>query len=294
MQTVVVAGSASGRLGSRLAQALGCPLADTEIKRFPDGEVYARLLTGVAGAHVVCVQSTAPNDNLVELLLLQDAAREAGAAQVTTVVPYYGYARQDRVFKDGEAVSARAAARAIATTSDRLLVVDPHKDAILDFFDGPAAGVTAVPQLAATLGSWGVDAILAPDAGARDRAAAAAAVLGVPHDHLEKTRLGPTEVVMKAKALDVAGKRVAIVDDMIASGGTMVTAAGQLKANGATAVYAACTHGIFTGGAVPKLLAGGIDRVLATDSVEQPAEAGCDEVSAADAVAEALAAQVTA
>ena len=247
--------------------------------------MYARIKSDVEGKHVILVQTTAPNENLIELLLLQDAAQGHHAAKVTSVIPYYGYARQDQVFHPGEAVSSRAVARALATTADAVITVDPHKEHILDFFFDGAHSVSAVPQLADELGSWGVDAILAPDKGARDRAERAAAQLGVPFDHLEKTRLSATEVVMKTKDLDVAGKKVAIVDDMIASGGTMITAAKQLKEQGATAVYAACTHGLFTGGAVPKLLAGGIDRVLCTDTVEAE---GCDSISAAKAIADRI------
>ena len=282
----MVAGTASPTLAQRLTDALHAPLAETDIRRFPDGEVYARITTDLDGKHAILVQTTAPNDNLVELLLLQDAAKEAGAGRVTSIIPYYGYARQDQVFKPGEAVSSRAVARALATTADRVVTVDPHKEEILDFFFDGAYSVSAVPQLAEELGRWGVDAVLAPDKGARDRAERAAAILGVPFDHLEKTRLGPTEVVIKTKDLDVAGKAVAIVDDIIASGGTMITAARQLKDQGATKVYAACTHGLFTGGAVPKLLAGGIDRVLCTDTLEAT---GCDTVSAAPAIAAVLA-----
>ncbi|MGB1586861.1 MAG: ribose-phosphate diphosphokinase [Thermoplasmatota archaeon] len=285
MERIVVAGTASQTLAKRLADELDCPLADTDIRRFPDLEVYARIKSDVEGKHVILVQTTAPNENLIELLLLQDAAQGHHAAKVTSVIPYYGYARQDQVFHPGEAVSSRAVARALATTADSVITIDPHKEHILDFFFDGAHSVSAVPQLAEELGRWGVDAILAPDKGARDRAQRAAQQLGVPFDHLEKTRLSATEVVMKAKDMDVAGKKVAIVDDMIASGGTMIKAAAQLKEQGATAVFAACTHGIFTGDAVPKLLAGGIDRVLCTDTVEAQ---GCDVVSAAKAVASVL------
>ncbi len=279
---MLVTGTASQTLGPRLAKAIGCDEAATDIKRFPDLEVYARILDDVEGKHVIICQTTAPNENLVELLLLQDAAQEASAARVTSVVPYYGYARQDQVFKAGEAVSSRAIARALATTADSVITVDPHKEEILDFFFQGAHSVSAVPQLADELGKWGVDAILAPDKGARDRAERAAQQLGIPHDHLEKVRLGPTEVKIEPKDLDVDGMRVAIVDDMIASGGTMIKAADQLKDNGAQKVYAACTHGLFTGGAVPKLLASGIDRVLCTDSLDVE---GCDTVSCAPAIA---------
>ena len=284
---LVVPGSASRPLAQRLAVELGGELAATESKRFPDGEAYVRLLSQAKGREVVVVQATAPDNHLVEALLWQDAAREAGAAGVVTVIPYFGYSRQDRLFQAGEAVSARAAARAVSANSDHVVLIDLHKPDTLAFFGAKARNVTAVPYLADELGRWGVDAILAPDKGARARAEQAATRLNVPVDHLEKTRLSATEVRMAAKELDVRGKRVAIVDDLIASGSTMVQAAQQLKQQGATAVYAACTHGLFTGNALPKILGGGVDRVLCTDTALS-GPCGCDTISAAPAVAAAL------
>ncbi len=283
---VVLGGRANPSLVAQLAKQLQCDVAATDLKTFPDGEVYARIVDDVAGKHVVCVQSTAPNDNFVELLLLQDAAHEAGAAMVTTVVPYFAYARQDQVFHAGEAISARAVARAIYSTANHLILIDPHKPHVLDFFQGTSEGITAIPQIAEQLRAWGTDCVLAPDKGARDRAAAAAEILGVPHDHLEKTRIDATTVDIKPKDLDVNGKTVAIVDDMIASGSTMLTAAKQLKQNGAKAVFAACTHGVFTEGAIERLLSDGIDKVLCTDTIEGTS---CDVVSCAPAIAAALA-----
>ncbi|HEX2066120.1 MAG TPA: ribose-phosphate diphosphokinase [Candidatus Thermoplasmatota archaeon] len=277
---VVLAGSASLPFAQELARLLDARLAQAEARRFPDGEGYVRILEPVQGQDVVVVQSTAPDANLVELLLWQDAAWEAGARSVAAVVPYLGYARQDRAFQPGEAVSSRAAARAIAAGSDRVLTIDPHKPDILRFFGGKGHAASAVPQLADALRAWGVEAVLAPDKGARERAEEAARRIGAKADHLEKTRLSATEVRMQPKSLDVHGRRVAIVDDLIASGGTMLVAAQQLKAQGATAVYAACTHGLFTNGAVPRLLAGGIDRILTTDTLSSQ---GCAVVSAAPA-----------
>ena len=287
MPPLVVAGSASKPFAEALARELGTTLAHAEHKRFPDGEGYVRLHADARGKDVLVVQSTAPDPNLVELLLWLDAAREAGARTVTAVVPYFGYARQDRTFHPGEAVSSRAAGHAIAAAADRVVTVDPHKLDILRFMGGKATAVSAVPQVAAALKEWGVDAVLAPDKGALDRAKEAAALLKVPVDHLEKTRLSATEVRMAPKSLDVRGKRVAIVDDLIASGSTMVQAARQLKANGAAAVYAACTHGLFTGNALPNILSGGIDRVLCTDTFLS-GPCSCDSVSAAPAVAAVL------
>jgi ribose-phosphate pyrophosphokinase len=285
---VVFAGRGSPRLGASLAKALDCPIVNAEIHSFPDGELYVRIKDDVAGKHVVCIQTTMPNEHFVELLLMQDAAREAGAAKISTVVPYYAYARQDQKFHSGEAISARAIARALNSSADQLLIVDPHKEHILDFFDGETATVSAIPSLCDSLRAWGVDLILAPDKGARDRAEEAASVLGVPFDHLEKTRIDATTVEMKTKDLNVAGLTVAIVDDMIASGSTMVMAASQLKAQGAKQVIAACTHGIYTKGAVDRLLAAGIDHVLCTDSIEAAAGDNGDVVSCAPAIAAAL------
>ncbi|MES2153956.1 MAG: ribose-phosphate diphosphokinase [bacterium] len=286
----VLAGSGSRVFAESLARELGTPLARAETKRFPDGEGHVRILDPAKGRDVVIVQATAPDTNLVELLLWQDAAREAGASSITTVIPYLGYARQDRVFLPGEAVSSRAAARAIAGSSDRIITIDPHKEESMAFFGGKAASVSAVPQLAAVLASWGVDTVLAPDKGARARAESAAHIMHARVDHLEKTRLSATEVVMQAKDLDVRGARVAIVDDLIASGATMLTAARQLKQAGAKAVYAACTHGLFTGGSPANLLSDGIDRLLVTDTVPvaSPRPTGLDIVSAAPAVARLL------
>ncbi len=282
----IIPGSASGPFAEALARETGALRLAVESKRFADGELYVRLL-GPVGNHALVVQSTPTAESLIELILLQDAARESGAKHVTTVVPYFGYARQDRAFQPGEPLSARAVARAVGAGCDDVVTVDPHKPSLLSHFGVPARMVSAVPQIASVLKSWGVDTVLAPDKGARDRAEEAARLIGAGVDHLEKTRISSTEVVMKAKALDVRGKRVAIVDDLIASGGTMVTAAKHLKAQGAASVVAACTHGLFTGNALPRLLDGGIDRVLCTDTLLS-GPCNCDVVSAAPAVAAAL------
>jgi ribose-phosphate pyrophosphokinase len=272
-------------LAARLADELECTLATTDLRDFPDGETYARIASEVAHHDVIIVQATRTNRDIVELLLLLDAAHEAGSVKVNAVLPYYGYARQDRAFETGEAVSARAVARALYATANEMFIVDPHKRHILDFFPGVSHGVTAVPQLCEKLRAWQTDLVLAPDAGATERAANAARILGVPYDRLTKKRLSSTEVKTTARDLDVDGRRVAIVDDMIASGGTMAAAARQLLDQGAASVAAACTHGIFTPGALGRLRDAGIAHVLCTDTVEGN---DCDVVSAAPAIAQVM------
>lgn len=277
----VIAGSSSQRAAKELAGALGADLVGLERKVFPDGEVYVRMLDRVRDEHVVIVQSTYPTSSLVELLFLEEAAHDQGASEISVVVPYFAYSRQDRVFQEGEIVSAKAVAELIELKADRFVTVDPHKEHILGFFGIEAHGVSAVPLLAKALETRGVDTVLAPDKGALDRAQFAAKCLGADFDYMEKTRLSGTEVVMKAKSLDVKGKTVAILDDIISTGGTIATASVELKKQGAKRVIAACTHGLFLNGALDRLRGAGCDEVLCTDALETTVSGvGCAPVIA--------------
>ena len=272
----VIGGSASARTAKELAGLLGADLVPVERKIFPDGEVYVRVDEVLQGEHVVIVQSTYPTPALLELLFLEEAAHDQGAREISVVVPYYAYSRQDRVFQGGEIVSAKAVAELIELKADRFVTVDPHKEHILGFFGIESHGVSAVPLLAKYLADHKVDTVLAPDKGALDRAEFAAKCLGAEFDYMEKTRLSGTEVVMKAKSLDVRGKTVAIVDDIISTGGTIATAAAELKRQGATRVIAACTHGLFLQGAVERLHGSGCDAVVSTDAIDNlAAHVGC-------------------
>ena len=272
----VVAGSAGERVARALVKELGLAELPVERRRFPDGEGYVRLLAPVKDEDVLLVQSTLPDESLVELILLQDALRRSGAATVTTIVPYFAYARQDRAFQDGEPVSAQAIAEILELHSDRIVTVDPHKEHILGFFGVAAHAATCVPEIAAWMSAQGVDLVLAPDKGARDRSDAVAKILGADADHLEKTRLSGSEVKVAPKSLDVKGRRVGIVDDLISTGGTIATATQELKRQGAARVVAACTHGLFTNGGLDRIRAAGCDRVAASDTLDNPvAEIPC-------------------
>ncbi len=281
----VVAGTASQRLARSVAEGLGAALILPEVRQFPDGEVYARVSgSELDGADVAVVQTTLGNDRLVELLLLLDAVRGQDANRVVAVVPYYAYARQDRRFQAGESLSAEVTAKAIGLYADHLITVDPHKEHILDFFPGVGVGVSAVPEMAAHFQRLGVDLVLAPDKGARHLAREAAEVIGCPYDHLEKTRLSSDQVVMAPKNLNAKGRTVAIIDDIISTGGTMATATAQLREQGAAAVDCAATHGLFTGGAVERLTKAGVRSVVATDTIHSPQSV----VSAAPAILRGL------
>ncbi|MBW3583737.1 MAG: ribose-phosphate diphosphokinase [Euryarchaeota archaeon] len=281
---IVLPGTRSRRLGKRLAERLGSDIITPEVDTFPDGEVYVRVPERLDGETVVVVQTTLGNDRIMEALLLLDAARAQGAERVIAAVPYYSYSRQDQRFKDGEAFSSHVVARALSLDADVLLTVDPHKEHILDGFTGETLSVSAIPEIAAHLKSQNVDLVLAPDKGALDRAKEAAQVLGCEHDHLEKTRLSGDEVVMKAKHLDVKGRTVAIIDDIISTGGTMAKATGHLMDQGATKVYCAATHGLFVGNASRRLMEKGVAAVIVTDTIERDESV----ISAAPAVERGL------
>src|SRR5947209_3989004 len=269
----VVGGSASVPLARGIAKEVRAGFVDVAFEKhpggFPDGERYVRLLGLVSGEHVVLVQTTHPGPMIVEFLLLADAIRDAGARRLTAVVPYFGYGRQDKRFLDGEAVSAKTIAKHIAVDCDELLTMAiPARRDILQSFPLPTREVSGMPAIGRYLKSAKVDALLAPDEGALRLAKEASAVAGVPFDFLMKKRIDSYTVKMEPKALAVKGKSIAIVDDVISTGGTIATAAKELRAQGARRVIAACVHGLFVGPAEANLKV--CDDVIATDTVLSP------------------------
>jgi len=266
----VVGGSASPSLSKELAKSLKARLAKVEIKRFPDDECYVRIDDDLSDEDVFLVQTSWPDKNIVELLLLQDAVKEFDVSSLTTVVPYFGYARQDKQFKPGEPISARALARTIQMNTDEFITVDIHAPTVIDWFDNISAhNVAAYPQIGKHLKGKGIELILSPDEGRADDAKRVADVVNCESDYLVKERLDGDTVKMTPKKLDVKGKKVAIVDDIISTGGTIVKAAEQLRKQGAAKIYAVCTHGVFAANAIPRLEAV-CDEVCTTDTIENP------------------------
>jgi ribose-phosphate pyrophosphokinase len=269
----VVGGSASRRLATELADRLGAGLAPVEVTRFPDDECYVRIDEDLTGEDVVIVQTAWPDRNIVELMLLQDAVSEFDTSSVTTVVPYFGYARQDRKFKTGEPVSARALARIVANMSDKFVTVDVHAPSVISWFEGiDARNVSAHAEIGGFLKRQGAELVLSPDEGRRDNAKRVADVVGCDADFLVKERLDGETVRMAPKSLDASGRKVAIVDDIISTGGTIAKASEQLRKQGAKEIIAVCTHGVFAGEAIPKLRAA-CDEVYSTDTIENPTTA---------------------
>ncbi len=283
---MIVSGSNSQLLAAALADETGRELATATYDRFPDGEQLAAV-PEFAGEEAVIVATTASDAAWVELLQLQDAVREAGAADVTTVIPYMGYARQDQAFREGQPISARAMARAVSTGTDRVVLVNPHEPAVADFYDVPVTAVDAAASLAEPLPDLEAPVFLAPDAGAEGIAETVRDAYGEGDtDYFEKHRDRETGAVeISPSDAPVEGRDVVVVDDIVATGSTMSEAIGVLRGRGAARVVAACVHPVLVANATTKLRAAGVDRLIGTDTVER----GCSVVSAAAAVAAELA-----
>lgn len=283
---MIVPGSASQALAAELAAELDRPLAAVEYERFPDGELLASVAPDDADSdEAVVVASTTSNDAHVELLQLQDALREAGVGEITTVIPYIGYARQDRAFEAGQPISVRAVARAVSTGTDRVLTVDPHEETIGEFFDVPAESVTAADRLAEPLPDLADPVFLSPDAGAIGLAETVRDAYGTGEtDYFEKTRRSGSEVEIAPSDVAVEGRDVVVVDDIIATGSTMSEAISVLGERDPARVFVSCVHPMLVGSARTKLARSGVEAVYGTDTIER-AES---RVSAAPAIAEAL------
>ena len=263
----IIGGSASKMIAEDLSMRLNVPLADTVSKRFPDDEFYTRIKDDISGEHVVIVQTTFPDNKIIELFLLQNAAKEANAKKITVVIPYFGYARQDKKFENGEPISAKALAELIGLNADKIITVDPHKEYILDFFSTSAISCSAVPEIAKYLMEKEIDMILAPDKGAIDRVKKASEIIGCDYDYMEKTRIDGETIEIKPKKLDAKNKNVAIIDDIISTGGTMAKSIYELKKHHAKKVFVACTHGLFAGDAIKKLSSAGCNEIISTDTI---------------------------
>ena len=263
----IIGGTASKTIAEDLSKSLKIPIANTISKRFPDDELYVRILDDVSKDHAIIVQTTYPDYNIIELFLLQNAAEEADAKEISVVIPYFGYARQDIKFQNGEPISAKALANLISLNADRVITVDPHKEHIIDFFSTNAFSCTAIPEIAKYLKEKNIDLILAPDKGALERAKQASKIIGCDFDYMDKTRIDGTTVEIKPKKLDAQNKNVAIIDDIISTGGTMALSIQELKKHGTKKVSVACTHGLFAGDAVKKLNSAGCDEIISTDTI---------------------------
>ncbi|SJZ51109.1 ribose-phosphate pyrophosphokinase [Trichlorobacter thiogenes] len=269
----VFSGNSNLHLAQKICDALGVPLGNAGVKTFSDGEVMVEIGENVRGRDVYVVQSTcAPtNNNLMELLVMTDALKRASAATITAVIPYYGYARQDRKAAPRTPISAKLVADLVTTAGvDRVVTIDLHAAQIQGFFNIPVDNLYAAPVILNHLKERfaGQDIVMVtPDAGGTERARGFAKRLECPMALIDKRRTGPNVAEVMHLIGDVKGKIAIILDDMIDTAGTLTQAAGALKQNGAAMIYAAASHGVLSGPAIDRINGSVIEEVLLTDTI---------------------------
>lgn len=273
------AGGANVPLALEVAEYLGIPLGGMELKRFADGEVRVMITESVRGHDCFVIQPTARpvNENLMELLVIIDALRRASARRITAVIPYYGYARQDRKFRGREPITAKLVANLLTVAGvDRVVTMDLHAGQIQGFFDIPVDHLTAAPLLADYFRQKQLEdiVVVSPDVGGVARARDLAARLGAPLAIVDKRRPEPNVAEVMNVIGRVAGKVAIIMDDIVDTGGTLVESAGALMERGAKAVYACCTHAILSGEAPRRIQESVLEELVITNTMDQRGRLG--------------------
>src|SRR5512146_3188404 len=294
----IFSGNSNVGLAKEICANLAIPLGSAKVKTFSDGEIMVEIGENVRGREVYVIQSTcAPtNNNLMELLIMIDALKRASAATITAVIPYYGYARQDRKVAPRTPITSKLVADIITTAgADRVVTIDLHAGQIQGFFNIPVDNLYAAPvileHLKARFPNNNV-VMVSPDAGGTERARAFAKRLGCTLAVIDKRRTGPNVAEVMHLIGDVKDKTAIILDDMIDTAGTLTQAAGALKNHGAKRIYACATHGVLSGPAIDRINESDLEKVVITDTVPLgEKEARTDKIkvlSVAELLAEAI------
>ncbi len=272
-------GNANYELAGEIAKYLGIPIGDARVSRFSDGEISCAIHESVRGVDVFVVQPTCSpvNDNLMELLIMIDAFRRASATRINAVIPYYGYARQDRKSRARDPITAKLVSNLIVQAgAQRVVAVDLHATQIQGFYDIPVDHLPGVPTLAEYFKGQGLGngaVVLSPDVGGVTRARDLATKLGAPLAIVDKRRPAPNVSEIMNVIGEVTGKSVIIVDDIIDTAGTICSAAKVMMEKGAKEVYACCTHAVFSGPAMERLSQAPLKEIVITNTIPIKEEA---------------------
>jgi len=279
----IFTGSAHPDLGEAIARSLKMPLGRAHLARFSDGEVWFQIQDNVRGADVFVVQPTAPpvNENLMELLVMLDAFKRSSASRITAVIPYYGYARQDRKDKPRVPISAKLVADLLSTAgTDRILTMDLHASQIQGYFDVPVDHLFAAPVIIEHVLKMELPAltVVSPDAGGVERARAYAKRLDAALAIVDKRRDAPNVAEVHNVIGEVEGRTCLIVDDIVDTGGTLAKVAEAIKAAGAREVLASSSHAVLSGHAVEKIEKSPLSKLIVTNSIPLAPEKRSDKI----------------
>lgn len=280
----ILTGNANPQLAQEIADHLGVQLVESRVGRFSDGEISVRIEETVRGADVFVIQPTCPpvQENLMELLIIIDALKRASARSITAVIPYYGYARQERKSQPREPIAAKLVANLLTVAgASRVLTIDLHAAQIQGFFDIPVDHLKGVPILAEYLISKGLRGcvVVSPDVGGVTRARSLAEHIDGSLAIIDKRRPQPNVSEVMNIIGDVAGKPAVIVDDMVDTAGTVCEAAAALIKNGASEVTVACTHPVLSGRAIERLAAAPIKELVVTNTIPLPESKRLDKIT---------------
>ncbi|MCM3728252.1 ribose-phosphate diphosphokinase [Neobacillus cucumis] len=283
-------------LANEMAKLLGCELGKSSSTQFSDGEIQVNIEESVRGNDVFLVQSTSQpiNDNIMELLVMVDALKRASAGMINVVIPYYGYARQDRTARPREPITAKLVARLLETAgTTRVLTMDLHAPQVQGFFDIPVDHLIANPILGNYFEKKGLEdvVVVAPHNGAVIRARKLASILDAPIALIDRRQEESGESEIMNVIGNIEGKNAIIVDDLINTGGTITLAANALVERGAETVYACCTHPVFSADAISKIKSSPIKELVVTNTIQMPEEQRIDKIttlSVAPLLAEAV------
>ncbi|MBU0699150.1 MAG: ribose-phosphate pyrophosphokinase [Proteobacteria bacterium] len=294
---IIFSGNSNPELSRKICEYMGVPLGGEKVKRFSDGEIQIEIDENVRKKDVFIIQSTCSpvNENLVELLLMIDAMKRASATRITAVIPYYGYARQDKKVAPRVPISAKLVADLLQVAgATRVITIDLHAGQIQGFFNIPVDNLFAAPVLLQYIKKNFTDdlVIVSPDAGGVERARAFAKRLNAQLAIIDKRRDAPNQAQAMAVIGDVAGKTVVILDDMVDTAGTLTEAAAAIMAKGAREIHASCAHAVLSGPAVERIEASPLKTVVVTDTIPLQQNAkDCDKIkvlSIAPLVGEAI------
>jgi ribose-phosphate pyrophosphokinase len=291
----IFGGSANPGLVAEICQVLNVPMGKIEIKHFPDTEIFTKIDENVRGAEVFVIQPTSPpvNEHLMELLIIMDALRRASAQRITAVLPYYGYARQDRKDQPRVPVTAKLIANLITTAgADRVVTVDLHAGQIQGFFDIPVDNLFADGLLGKHFATLKLDnlMVVSPDIGSVKRARSFARQLDSPLAIIDKRRPRQGEAEVMNVIGDVEGKNIIISDDMVDSAGTLTEAVRALKNAGAKDIYAGCTHAVLSDPAIQRIMDSPLKQLVVTNTIALDKKKLCPKIkvlSIAELLAEA-------